>query len=110
MKERVLIVEDEFVEANYVQLILEKGGHSVMGIARSVNNALKMLEKEVPDIVLLDIFLNGPTTGIQLARLLNERGIAFVYLSANSNPETFELAKSTEPAGANGPDVLLKTV
>ena len=99
MKERVLIVEDEFVEANYVQLILEKGGHSVMGIARSVNNALKMLEKEVPDIVLLDIFLNGPTTGIQLARLLNERGIAFVFLSANSNAETFELAKSTEPYG-----------
>ena len=99
MKERVLIVEDEFVEANYVQLILEKGGHSVIGIARSVNSALKMLEKEVPDIVLLDIFLNGPTTGIQLARLLNERGIAFVYLSANSNAETFELAKSTEPYG-----------
>src|ERR1700744_4682474 len=99
MNEKVLIVEDEFVEADYIRLVLEKAKYTVTGIARSVNNALKMLETEIPDIVLLDIFLNGPATGIELARQLNERGIAFVYLSANSNPEILERVKSTEPYG-----------
>src|ERR1700753_447363 len=99
MKEKILIVEDEFVEANHVELILERAGYRVTGIARSVNIALKMLEEEQPDIVLLDIFLKGSLTGIHLGALLKERGIAFVYLSADSNNDTLVMAKPTEPYG-----------
>ncbi len=99
MKETILIVEDQFIEANNLQMILERSGYLVCGIARSVPIALKILEKEKPDIVLLDIFLQGSLTGIDLARILKERNIAFVYLSANSNKETLEAAKATHPYG-----------
>jgi two-component system, NtrC family, response regulator HydG len=99
MKEKILIVEDEFVEANHIQTVLEQAGYQVTGIARSVNIALEMIAKEKPGLVLLDIFLKGSLTGIHLGRTLKEREIAFVYLSANSNRETLETAKATEPYG-----------
>src|SRR5258708_27281333 len=99
MREKILIVEDEFVEANHIELILEGAGYRIAGIARSVNIALKMLNEEEPDLVLLDIFLKGSLTGIHLGQMLKERGIAFVYLSANSNRDTLEMAKATGPYG-----------
>ena len=99
MKEKILIVEDEFVEANHIQTILEQAGYYVTGIARSVNIALEMIAKETPSLVLLDIFLKGSLTGIHLGRTLRDQGIAFVYLSANSNRDTLGLAKATEPYG-----------
>ena len=99
MNKRVLIVEDQFVEANDLQLMLKKAGYEVCGIARSVNAAQEIIKNEKPDLVLLDIFLKGSLTGIDLARQLQEENIAFIYLSANSNEEILAAAKTTEPYG-----------
>ena len=99
MKKRILIVEDQFIEANNLQMILEKAAYHVCGIARSVPVALEIIEKEKPDLVLLDIFLQGNLTGIDLARKLREKNIGFVYLSANSNQKTLDDAKITRPYG-----------
>ncbi|HTB26538.1 MAG TPA: response regulator, partial [Puia sp.] len=99
MNKKVLIVEDQFVEANDIQLMLKKAGYTVCGIARSVPIAQEMIKKEQPGLVLLDIFLKGKLTGIDLARQLREDNIAFIYLSANSNEEILSLAKATEPYG-----------
>lgn len=99
MKKKILIVEDQFIEANNLQMILEKSGYRVCGIARSVPVALEAIEKEKPDLVLLDIFLQGNLTGIDLARKLREMNIGFVYLSANSNKKTLDEAKVTRPYG-----------
>ena len=99
MNKKVLIVEDQFVEANDLQLILRKAGYDVCGIARSVPIAQEMIKQEKPGLVLLDIFLKGKLTGIDLARQLREEQIAFIYLSANSNEEILSMAKTTEPDG-----------
>lgn len=99
MNKKVLIVEDQFVEANDLQLMLKKAGYEVCGIARSVPVAQEMIKKERPDFVLLDIFLKGKLTGIDLAKELRKDNIAFVYLSANSNEEVLFAAKTTEPYG-----------
>lgn len=99
MNKKVLIVEDQFVEANDIQLMLKKAGYEVCGIARSVPIAQEMIKKESPDFVLLDIFLKGKLTGIDLAKELKKDNIAFVYLSANSNEEVLSEAKTTEPYG-----------
>ncbi|RTL59021.1 MAG: response regulator [Sphingobacteriales bacterium] len=95
----ILIVEDEFIVANDLRIILEKAGYSISGIAASVKEALEMLEKRVPDLVVLDIYLQGDLTGIDLAMQLREKNIAFVYLSANSNQSVLEKAKLTQPYG-----------
>ncbi|QTE40368.2 sigma-54 dependent transcriptional regulator [Mucilaginibacter gossypii] len=99
MRTKILIVEDQFIEANNMQGILERAGYKVTGIARSVPIALKMVEKEKPDMVMLDILLQGNLTGIDLAGKLREMNIAFVYLSANSNKEILDAAKATKPYG-----------
>ncbi|HXB06990.1 MAG TPA: response regulator, partial [Puia sp.] len=99
MNKKVLIVEDQFVEANDVQIMLEKAGYQVCGIARSVSVAQEMIKKEEPGLVLLDIFLKGTLTGIDLARQLRVDNIAFIYLSANSNEEVLNAAKATQPDG-----------
>jgi DNA-binding NtrC family response regulator len=99
VNKKVLIVEDQFVEANDLQLMLQKAGYEVCGIARSVAIAREMLQKEKPGLVLLDIMLKGKHTGIDLAMQLKKENIAFIYLSANSTEAVLAAAKRTEPSG-----------
>jgi formate hydrogenlyase transcriptional activator len=99
MEKKILIVEDEFVVANDLRLILQKSGYEVCGIADSVDEALTLIEKYNPGLILLDIYLKGNKTGIDLAAFLTEKNIAFVYLSANSNQKVMEAAKATQPYG-----------
>lgn len=99
MNKKVLVVEDQFVEANDLQLMLKKAGYEVCGIARSVPIAQELIKKDNPDFVLLDIFLKGKLTGIDLAKQLKEDNIPFIFLSANSNEEILSAAKRTEPHG-----------
>jgi len=99
MREKILIVEDEFIVANDLRLILERAGYRVCGIASSVAESLEIIGQQNPSLVLLDIQLKGKLTGIDLARQLNEKNIAFVYLSANSNQSILEAARETQPYG-----------
>jgi len=99
MKANILIVEDQFIEAKGLKLILNNAGYRTCSIARSVASAISIMEKEKPDLVLLDIFLQGDDTGIDLGRILHEQNVPFVYLSANSNRQILELAKPTQPFG-----------
>jgi YesN/AraC family two-component response regulator len=99
MKKKILIVEDEFVVANDLEIMLIAAGYETIGIAASVPAAMEQIAKNIPDLVLLDIQLQGALNGIDLARLLRNENIAFIYLSANSNNKTFEAAKNTSPYG-----------
>lgn len=112
MNKKILIVEDEFIVANDLRLILESAGYKVAGIADSVKLAREIIAKDRPDIVLLDIYLKGKETGIDLARYLSTEHIAFIYLSANSNQQVLEAARATQPYGFlvkpfRGKDVLV---
>lgn len=99
MSENILIVEDEFIVAHDLQMILQKAGYKVVGIADSVKNAQTLLEKNKVDLVLLDIYLKGRLTGIDLAHDLMKSQIPFIYISANSNEKVLEAAKATLPFG-----------
>lgn len=99
MKAKILIVEDQFIEANNLRLILKKAGYGVCTIARSVPEALVIIEKEDPFLVLLDIQLDGPLTGIDLAKQLREKSMGFVFLSANSDQRILKAASATRPYG-----------
>ena len=48
---KILIVEDQFIEAHDLQLILEKANYEVIGISRSVDQALEQIQTEKPDLV-----------------------------------------------------------
>lgn len=99
MKKKVLVVEDQFIEANNLRIILEKAGYHVCKLVMSVAKALEVLEVERPDMVLIDIYLSGSATGIELGRILQREGLAFIYISASSDRQAFSLAKQTGPYG-----------
>src|SRR5580658_1800456 len=99
MSNTILVVEDELVVANDIRLTLERAGYTVCGIARSYASAMDMISLNPPNLVLLDIFLKGEQTGIDIATQLNKKDIPFVYLSANCNTGVLEMAKVTQPSG-----------
>ncbi|GGG94680.1 sigma 54-interacting response regulator [Pedobacter zeae] len=99
MKQKILIVEDEFIVANDLRIMLEKAGYKVCGIAPSVVKALELIASKEPSWILLDIFLQGDKTGIDLAAQLTGMGIPFIYISANTNQGILEAAKATLPYG-----------
>ncbi|MEO8855105.1 MAG: sigma 54-interacting response regulator [Ginsengibacter sp.] len=99
MTEKILIVEDEMIVATDLRMLLEKNRYTITGIARSYEKAIESIGKDKPDMVLLDIFLTGKLTGIDLAKKLKEENIGFIYLSANANEEVLSAAKKTEPYG-----------
>lgn len=99
VKKSILIVEDQFVEAHDLQLIVEKANYEVLGIARSVDQALEKLQTRTPDLVFLDIMLKGDKNGIELAHILKNRNIPFIFISANSSKVILNEAKITCPYG-----------
>jgi len=99
MKENILIVEDQFIVANDLRIMLQRAGYQICGIAPSVAKALDLIASKKPDWILLDIFLQGTKTGLDLAGQLREMDIPFIYISANTNQGILEAAKSTEPYG-----------
>lgn len=72
----------------------------MIGQAPSAEHALKIVEKQVPDLVLMDIRIQGALSGIQLAKALKARHqLAVVYLTAHSDDATLTEAKTSDPVG-----------
>ncbi|SFD13089.1 sigma 54-interacting response regulator [Flavobacterium phragmitis] len=99
LQKQILIVEDQFIEAHDLQLILEKANYNVIGIVRSVDQALEVIQTQKPDLVFVDIMLKGSQTGIDLAHILKEKNIGFIFVSANSSKGILDQAKTTHPYG-----------
>jgi len=98
-KKKILVVEDEFIIADVLVNILKAARYGVCGVADSMKEALEMIAAHQPDFVLVDIFLKGKLTGIDLAHRLTEMDIPFIYISANANQKVLEAAKVTRPYG-----------
>ncbi|MDB5289253.1 MAG: response regulator receiver and domain protein [Phycisphaerales bacterium] len=92
VKRRVLIVEDDTLVGMGLRAQLEKLGHEVVGQASTAVEAQTLYRDKAPDIVLLDIRLNG-VDGIDLAgQLLKERRLPMIVVSAFSDKELIERA------------------
>ena len=83
----VLVVEDEFLIAMYLEVLLERHGWHVLGPAASVAEALRLLDDgSAPDVALLDVNLRGELVA-PLAEALENRGVPFVLASAYDRPD-----------------------
>jgi len=94
----ILIVEDEMIIAANLALQLTDLGYEIMGIIPRGEEVLKHLKQSQPDLILLDINLNGHLDGIEIAELLQkEHSVPIIYLTANSDEVNFNRAKATHP-------------
>jgi len=99
MKQKILIVEDEFITANDLRIMLLNAGYNVCAIASSVDQARSLVTLHTPNWVLLDIMLKGSESGIILGNELAQHGIPFLYVSANTDAITLQAVKQTKPYG-----------
>lgn len=96
---RILIVEDKSIIAESLAATIEKAGYSIAGKATSGEDALTLIEKEMPDIILMDIHLSGKLDGIQTVEKLNKKNnIPVIYLTDFHDEETIKRAKHTHPS------------
>jgi DNA-binding LytR/AlgR family response regulator len=101
MKEtvKILIVEDEPLIADDLAFILEDEGYEVIGKAIDFDEAKELL-KQKPDLVLLDISLDGDEDGIEVAQYINEKyQIPFIFVTSHSDKLTINRVKKTNPCG-----------
>lgn len=97
---RVLIVEDEYVIAANLSENLMSSGYNVVGIASSATEAIEAAAQLRPDVVLMDIRLQGEMDGIQAAEIIwNGFQIPVIYISGHSDRSTLDRAKMTFPFG-----------
>lgn len=92
----ILIVEDELLTANDIKSTLIRAGHQVTGIARSLQEAVASVQACPPDLILLDIILEGSEGGIEIARtILPWRRIPIIVLTANTEDSMYQRVKNT---------------
>jgi CheY-like chemotaxis protein len=72
----VLVVEDEFIIADEIATMVQAAGHSVLGPAASVDDAMAILDKDRPAFAIIDANLRGQSSAA-LARHLTDLGIPF---------------------------------
>lgn len=97
MEKRVLIVEDEQVLAILMEMYIDNSGCSTaIGSVSSGEEAMLCVEAERPDIILMDVRIEGERDGIETAIDINKKyDIPIIYASANSDYKTAERAKKT---------------
>jgi len=89
-KGHILIVEDEALLYKRLRKTLVKEHYNVDEYAPSVREAIACINRKKPDVVLLDIDLEGTRTGLDLGKLLYEEyHIPFIYITGFSDDETF---------------------
>ena len=99
-KIQILIVEDDGIIAKDIQNTLEGLGYAVAAITSNAEGAIEKAAETQPDLVLMDIMLEGDMDGVEAAEQIRDRfGIPVVYLTAHADEKTLHRAKTTGPYG-----------
>jgi CheY-like chemotaxis protein len=97
---RILIVEDEMVISLEISQTLKRLGYDVAGQAIDGTDAIRLAHEVDPDLILMDIRLNGGMDGIEAASRIKEQlDIPVIFLSAHSDEATLERAIAVSPSG-----------
>ena len=99
LRKRLLVVDDERIVAEDISECLEAMGCEVLGIAITGEQAITLAGAHRPDLVLMDICLQGHVDGVEAALAIRDRWqIPVVFLTAYSDPGVLQRAKQAGPA------------
>ena len=100
MNRRILVVDDEAIVAHDISECLTHLGCEIVGTALSGPDAIEKAGRFRPDLIMMDIVLQGPMDGVDAATHIREKfDIPCVFLSAYSDPAVLARAKVASPAG-----------
>ncbi len=96
----IVIVEDEIIIARDIESIVSRMGHDVVDIATNGDDALQSIVDKRPDLVLMDVMLNGRQTGIDVAGdIASAYQIPVIFITAHTDPDTLSKMKEAKPYG-----------
>lgn len=98
MGSRILIVEDEVISAGYIESALRKMGFLDVGRVSTGEAALKAVLEDRPALILMDINLGGPQSGIEAARDIGStQAIPIIFITGYSDVGIFSQAEALKP-------------
>ncbi len=101
MKKHILVVDDEIGALTLIGIMLERGGFQVLK-AKDADSALAVLDKDIPDLIILDVMMPGSIDGIDLCEIIRGRNdigdVPVLILSARGDADS--VMRGME-AGAN---------
>ena len=104
---RALIVDDEFLIAFDVEASMHELGFDICTVASNERDAIQLAKSNPPDVVVMDVYLNGTRSGIEAARWLREVcGVPVVFMTAQIDKSTLDRIRTVMP----GAPVLSKPV
>ena len=97
-KTKILIVEDEKLVGMDVRENLHDMGFFVTALVDNSEKAIESIKLLKPDIVIMDIIINGNMDGIETADIIRkDYGIPVIFTSANNDDYTLLKAKKVQP-------------
>ena len=93
---KILIVEDEVLIAEYISELLTDASFNAIKIANTKVAAIQLMEEYKPDVILMDINLNGLNSGIELAKLKNKKS-SLIFLTGQYDYDLMSKALETNP-------------
>ncbi len=87
---KIMIVEDEELFSDKMEMQIEKLGHEVFAVVDNSDDALKNLNEEQPDLILMDVRIEGEYDGIELADIILQKWeIPVLFITSNHDDSTF---------------------
>ncbi|MEL6123222.1 MAG: response regulator [Bacteroidota bacterium] len=97
-KIKVLLVEDEPIIAEDLRRQLTKHGYHIVGMAETGREAIDLVSAHAPDVILMDIRIEGDMDGIETAYQIHQHhDVPVIFITSNTDPSTFARAKLTKP-------------
>jgi len=94
MKHNILIVEDDLLSASYLKKLCNEHGFTVTDIVSNAKDALRVIKKSTIDLILMDIMIEGPLSGCELAMHIRSfnKEVIIVFLTAYTSEEMISYA------------------
>jgi CheY-like chemotaxis protein len=97
---RILVVEDDVNVAAVMEARLESFGYSVCEIAQSGTKAIENSERHRPDLILMDILLEGDMNGIEAAEKISSTSdVPIIFVTCLNDSAVLDRAIKTNPSG-----------
>ncbi len=98
-KVRILLVEDDPATARLTRAMLEGVGYEIMGVASDKQAAIDMIQKNPPDLAIVDIMFNDEPDGIEVgAYIRRNTQIPFIFLTSHTHKTMIDIAKQVNPS------------
>jgi len=99
-KYNILIVEDEYINAKFIEKVVIKLGHNIIETVETAQEAIAVVKNKCINIIFMDINLEGSMDGISCAKVINKiKKIPIIYTTAFGDSQTMSEAMETNLFG-----------